>query len=155
MVQVALPLTSSVWLPTKDGDPSAFALFENHYTFRPNRKQYQFVGPGESLVLLTQRADALFVWRKFINDSGDEGVNCSIFHNAGPMLSSELINQAETLAWSKWPGERLYTYVNPRKIRSTNPGFCFQMAGWNLLRNPSGDLLVTKRRKYAVLEKLP
>lgn len=28
------------------------------------------------------------------------------------------------------PPERHYTYVAPSRIRSTNPGWCFQCAGW-------------------------
>lgn len=35
-----------------------------------------------------------------------------------------------SLAWQKWPGERLYTYVNGGKVRSSNPGYCFLVAGW-------------------------
>ena len=66
-----------------------------------------------------------------------------------------LIREAVKLAWAKWPNQRLYTYVNPRAIRSTNPGYCFQMAGWTLMRNEKGEVLLTKERRYAVLELLP
>jgi len=37
-----------------------------------------FVGPGEKLVLRTWECDAIWVWRKFIDDSGQEGINCAI-----------------------------------------------------------------------------
>jgi hypothetical protein len=100
------------------------------------------------MVLLTQQADALFVWRKFIDRSGQRGVNCAVFRNESPHLSSELILEAEELAWNRWPGERLYTYVNPLGITSANPGYCFKRAGW-------GWCGLTKKKKLVILEKLP
>lgn len=128
------------WFAIKDGDPRAFAIFKNHYSFNNyadgrrknlnNRNRHLIVGPGEKMVLITVDCDALFVWRHFINISGQQGINCAIFRNEGPYLSSKLILEAESLAWARWPGSRLYTYVNPRKIKSINPGCCFKKAGW-------------------------
>lgn len=146
------------WLPAKDGDPRAFALMRRHYSYHPyrdgrrrnlgNRNRYLIVGPGEKMVLLTVNCDALFVWRKFIDDSRQEGVNCAVFRNEGNTLSSQLILEAERLAWQKWPGQRLYTYVDPRKVKSSNPGYCFLSAGWVRLN------IKTKSGKI-ILEKLP
>jgi hypothetical protein len=59
-----------------------------------------------------------------------------------------LIQEATQLAWQRWPGQRLYTYVNPRKVRSTNPGCCFLKAGWRRCG-------VTKHNKLLILELLP
>jgi hypothetical protein len=59
-----------------------------------------------------------------------------------------LILQAEEIAWQRWPSERLYTYVNSRKIRSCNPGYCFQKAGWKKCG-------VTVSLKLLILEKYP
>jgi hypothetical protein len=121
------------WLATKDGDPAAFALLKRHYSYRKyrdNRPRTIFVGPGEKMVLVTEQYDALFVWRKFISDDGQEGVNCAVFRNESQLLASDLIREAVSLAWQRWPGQRLYTYVNPRRIKSTNPGYCFKRAGW-------------------------
>lgn len=44
---------------------------------------------------MTVDCRALFAWRKFIDKSGQQGVNCSIFRNEGPELSSELIIEAD------------------------------------------------------------
>jgi hypothetical protein len=84
------------------------------------------------MVLLTQDARALFVWRKFIDDSGQSGVNCAVFRREddGGIRASELIRSAMDFAWSRWPGERLYTYVDPKKVKGPNPGYCFIAAGW-------------------------
>jgi len=139
------------WYAIRDGDPRGRWLLNRHYSakhYKDGRRQRLFVGPGEKLVLLTTDGQALFVWRKFINRDGQQGVNCAVFRNEGPILSSELIREAEQLAWKKWPGERLYTYVNPRAVKSTNPGYCFLAAGWRKCG-------VTKVNKLIILEKLP
>lgn len=145
------------WYELKDGDPMAYQIMRRHYSFRdykdgrrhnltnPNRRL--FVGPGEKMVLVTNDARALFVWRNFINDDGQEGVNCAVFRNEGTVLSSDLILEAEQLAWHKWPGERLYTYVDGKKIKSTNPGYCFLMAGWTKLEKKSKKGLTILEKK--------
>jgi hypothetical protein len=123
---------SSPWIPIKDGDVTGMSLFMRHYMARERRKVFQFVGPGEKEVLITRDARALFVWRKFISDAGETGVNCAVFRNerSDAGKSSELIAEANTIARRRWPGERLYTYVDPTKVRSRNPGYCFLLAGY-------------------------
>ena len=138
-------LIDGYWMPCKDGDARAFALMRNHYSFQPyadgrrqdlgNRNRHLFTGPGQKMVLLGADCRALFVWRKFIDRSGQHGVNCAVFHNESDQLSSELILEAEQLAWQRWPNERLYTYVNPLKISSSNPGYCFKKAGWHRVKH--------------------
>ncbi|NIO81234.1 MAG: hypothetical protein GTN53_11525 [Candidatus Aminicenantes bacterium] len=72
------------------------------------------------------KGEGLFAWRKFKDDCIDErtglsqaGINNSIFRNEQPdiYLSSDLILWAEELAWERWPGERLYTYIDIKKIK--------------------------------------
>lgn len=144
------------WLPSSDGDPRAYALMKRHYSFQPyrdgrrsnhrNPNRFLFVGPGEKMVLLTRQCDALFVWRKFIDKSGRKGVNCAVFHNESSTLSSALILEAEQLAWARWPGETLYTYVDPRKVKSRNPGYCFECAGWVKDGTTGSKLIVLIKR---------
>lgn len=148
-----------LWLPAKDGDPRAFAIMRRHYTYQAYqdgrrragggyRNRRLFVGPGEKMVLMTVNCDALFVWRKFKDDSGQTGVNCAVFRNESSLLASALILEAEQLAWVRWPGERLYTYVDGCKVRSSNPGYCFKMAGWRVCGR-------TKAKRLIIMEKLP
>lgn len=137
------------WYAIKDGNVIARDIFNRHYSrhfYADGRKPKLFVGPGQKMVLMTTDCKALFVWRKFISGDGQQGVNCAIFRNESGLLSSNLILEAEQLAWSMWPGERLYTYVNPKGIRSSNPGFCFLKAGWQKCG-------VTKVNKLVILEK--
>jgi len=139
------------WYITKDGDVSCLALYERHYSCRryaDGRKRSQFVGPGEHLVLRTAFADAMFVWRKFIDDTipKQEGVNCAVFRNEGPIKASVLVRQADAIADHCWPGERHYTYVKPSAVRSEVPGYCFRRAGWRSAGYTRGGLLILERR---------
>jgi hypothetical protein len=136
------------WFLTKDGDRSCLALYERHYSayrYRDGRKRVLFAGPGEKIVLRTGDADALFVWRKFIDGSGQQGINCAVFRNESVTQSSDLIRQADAIANHVWPGERHYTYVNSQAIRSSNPGYCFMAAGWRKCGVTKGGLLILER----------
>lgn len=139
------------WYGIADGTIDAAAMYHRHYSHTNylHKKPKLFCGPGEKMVLMTTERGALFVWRKFIDKSDQQGINCAIFRNERPDLyrSSELILEAEVLAWTRWPGERLYTYVNSRKVNSVNPGYCFKMAGWTICG-------ITKARKLLIFEKL-
>lgn len=127
-------LIEAAWIPVKDGNDTGRHIFDQHYSryhYADGRKPKLFVGPGEKMVLLSPDALALFVWRKFRSMDHQEGVCCAVFRNEGPRLSSDLIREADALAWERWPGERLYTYVDPKKTRhKRDPGRCFLKAGW-------------------------
>ena len=141
------------WIKVSPANKSAFEIFKRHYSYGQWRQRNKkngnlFVGPGEEITLLSKDGKALFVWRKekFRKDI-QTGINCAVFRNEGKILSSELIKQAEHIAWKKWPGERLFTFVNSKKVISTNPGYCFQMAGWNVCG-------ISKAKKLVILEKI-
>ena len=136
------------WYLTKDGDVSCMALFRRHYSQRDyadGRIVKLFCGPGEKVVLRTRTADALFVWRRFIDDSGQSGINCAVFRNESQHRSSELIRQADAIADQIWPDSRHYTYVDPGKIRSSNPGCCFIRAGWQRCGVTKSGKLILER----------
>lgn len=140
------------WIEVSDGDPRAVGLYRRHYSAHKfnhgipiDYVRQGFSGIGESMILLTSDGRALFGWRKQkINDAGQDGVNCFVFRNEGDHLSSDLIKEADEMAWNSWPGERLYTYVNSEKIQSGHPGYCFLMAGWDYQRNAKGKPVLTK-----------
>ena len=138
-------MVEPLWFLTKDGDVSCLALYERHYScyhYKDGRRRMSFVGPGQKIVIRTERADAVFAWRKFIDDSGQQGVNCAVFRNESPHLSSELIRQADAIADRIWPGERHYTFVRPEAVRSANPGYCFIRAGWRRCGKTGSGLTV-------------
>ena len=121
------------WLSVRDGDPRVAKLYMRHYSYRPYkdnrrrvRRQMGFAGIGEKIVLLTASEDAAFVWRKFSSSSEmiekygwQTGVGCTFFRNEGPIRSSDLIAEAMSIAWRRWPGERLFTFVEDAKVATT------------------------------------
>lgn len=151
MGQLRLHLEAGHWQRSRDGDADCRAIFDRHYSrqrYADGRDPLLFVGPGSKLVLVLPNLDGLFVWRKFRDDSGQQGINCAIFRNESAVLSSALILEAEAFAWRKWPSDtRLYTYVDRKKTKpKRDPGYCFIQAGWR----PCG---LTKWNKLVILEK--
>lgn len=134
------------WIPIRDGNVSALSLFLRHYTAKQTRKISQFVGPGEKLLLLTADARALFAWRaERYRLDGQQGVNNPVFRNEGSDAgsSSSLIRAANEEAWRKWPGERLFTFVDAKKIRhKRDPGRCFIRAGYRQCGESKSGLLI-------------
>lgn len=130
------------WIAVKGTDPRAVSLFKRHYTARNGVDycRFGFSGNGQTLVLITERCDALFCWRKT-----PEGTLCSIFRNESDIFSSTLIKEAVELAEKKWgKGQRFYTYVNPEITKGD--GKCFKMAGWQKLKGR------TKKQRLIILE---
>jgi len=138
------------WFATTDRDWDAISLYKRHYSARhyrdgrANLRSHGFLGPGEKMVLITAKVDALFCWvySKIGHKNGQKGVCCTIFRNEGQILSSDLIKEAVELAHKRWPGRRLFTYINGKKIRSSNPGYCFLKAGWKPIGHTKGGLRI-------------
>lgn len=154
-MQPTLFQSGGYWRHVKDGNAVAFELFKRHYSYHaykdsrrsnprnPNRRL--IVGPGQKIVLLGDDEAALFIWRKFIDRSGQLGINCAVFRNESPHKSSELILLAEQEAAKRWPQARLYTYVNGAKIKSANPGYCYKKAGWRNCGKTQGGLVILEK----------
>lgn len=131
------------WIEIKDGDPRAVALYRRHYSCRDPKVdyvRYGFSGKGESMILITSVCKALWCWRKVEG----EGIYCSVFHNESDTLSSELVREADKLAWQHWEDDRHYTHVNPCIVRGD--GKCFKAAGWRKLKGR------TKKQRLITLE---
>jgi hypothetical protein len=130
-----LSRVSAHWFRTHAADPVGLALFERHYSahrYRDGRVGRQFGPPGEKTTLITAEGDAVWLWHNALRPrlDGQQGVMCSLFRNEGNVRSSLLIREAMDVAWVRWPGARLFTYVDAGKVRSANPGCCFKKAGW-------------------------
>jgi hypothetical protein len=127
---------SAIWMPTTRSDPAVRALRDRHYsTKRPGGRT---AGPPGEVVLL-RTPDGLAAWishypRADLALDGLDAWRCTLFRNEGPRLSSDLIREAmndtELLRSDIRPRDGWLTYVEPRKLRSTNPGYCFLAAGW-------------------------
>ncbi len=152
----------SVWLTVSCTDDRLRGLYLRHYsaskaTRRRGRpidhpNQLRFVGPGEYMGLLTADCGSGFVWRlsRYRKD-GQHGVECVLFRNelgngcrnqAHAHCSSRQIREACELAWLRWPGKRLFTFVDRDQVQSSNPGYCFLAAGWRRAGESKRGLLV-------------
>ena len=139
-------------LAVVDGTGS-FSDYGPHYSRRtPGSKT--FTGVGQEIVLLHESGKAVWacVLQKTPSKRGsgssrgrtgeaDEKTKFiwrnMLFRNLGAGLSSELIASATEATYREWikrygnlPEERLRTEVGIKEIKSTNPGFCYQRAGW-------------------------
>lgn len=145
------------WIGAKDGDDRVRGIFERHYSryhYKDGRRPKMFMGPGEKMVLITQDCSAIWGWRKFIDASGQQGVNNAIFHREYwcKIIASELIKAAVEMAWRRWPGERLYTYIDAkatekRRSKNSQPGECYLKAGWSFCGYTKGGLVILELMK--------
>ena len=135
-----------IWRLTNKGDSRAAALADRHYSRRKIGSP-QFMPPGETVVLITPDADAVFGWWRPHPRSGLKAMNgldgwtCTIFRNESRQLSSLLILAAERalLDCGVTVGpDGFITYVWDAKVKSSNPGYCFKAAGWQV-RGRSAD----------------
>ena len=140
------------WYSVRDGDPRLVALYSRHYSARvgvtrATWRQWGMSGPGESMCLLTADGLAGFIWQiSKIRRDEQSGVNCSFFRNESKALASDLVREACDLAWARWPGERLWTYVDPGRVahqgRKRPAGYCFIAAGWTPCGTSKGGLSI-------------
>jgi hypothetical protein len=122
------------WTVRRRGDSAGRALADRHYS-RRTRGASMFTPPGRALILVTPCERA--VWTTVHTEYPDDGLDawrCTLFRNEGAGLSSDLIRAAMTLTVQVWgeapPRAGWVTYVDQRKVRSSNPGACFLAAGW-------------------------
>lgn len=147
-IELGLEWTTPHWIIAQDGEQELKALYDRHYSarrYKDGRHVKKFVGPGQHIVLTMPKRDAIFVWRKFKDASGQTGINCSVFRNESSTRSSDLIREADAIADCCWPGERHYTYVRPEAVQSRNPGWCFICAGWERCGRTKGGLVILER----------
>jgi len=141
-----LPLWEGL-VKTSHFDPEMAMLADRHYSRRtPGARQFCY--SGRKLVLRNTEGTVLFVWMwpdDTMRMDGQTGYNCAIFRNESERRSSEIILEAEQHAIAKWGLDRFYTYIDPRKVQSRNPGYCFKVVDYRYLRTtPSGKHLLTK-----------
>lgn len=130
----------------KDGHPEASQLANRHYSRKKSKQR--FVSPGERLIMLSSNLDWLFCWsKKQFRLDQQVGIECTLSRNESNLISSEIILMAEKEALKKWGQQRFFTFVDPTKVKSNNPGYCFLKAGWKRLTER------TKKKKLIILEK--
>ena len=135
---LSLPVDTAVWTLTNRNDPALVALADRHYS-RQKPGSPQMGAPGSSLAFVTpcRRAGWLTQWTHHPDD-GLFALRCAFFRNEGDGLSSELVAAAMRLTEDIWnpfgfavfPQDGWVTFVKPKAVKSSNPGYCFKVAGW-------------------------
>jgi len=142
-----LPFTSDLIVSNKY-DCEMAALADRHYSRRTVGDR-QFLPPGRTIVIRNTEGTLLFGWNwqyDWKRADLQTGYYCSIFRNESARLSSEVILECEQIAIEKWGLDRMYTFIDGRALRGTNPGYCFLMAGWHRVgRTMSGKEILVKR----------
>jgi hypothetical protein len=136
-------------------DPEMAALADRHYSRRTVGAR-QFVCNGRKIVIRDAEATVLFAWLwcyDGLRFDDQKGYCCTIFRNESRRPSSEIILECEQIAADKWgPGARMFTYVDPSKIKSRNPGYCFKLAGWKNARNADGTIRVSRAGQHLLVK---
>lgn len=136
------------WNKSHRADPAALPIADRHYN-RQKPGSPQFVPPGSCYVLLTEKADALWVtsWpiAKFVRHAWAGAWMNSCFRNEGPILSSLLIREAVALTrgfYGTPPALGMVTFVDTKKVRhKRDPGRCYIKAGFKRVGFTKGGLL--------------
>ncbi len=137
-----------MWHLSHRFDRRALPLADAHYN-RQHVGSPQFVPPGRCLVLLTARADALFVtswpFAEWVRHAWAGAWMCSAFRNESPHLASALIREAVAATRHRFgepPPLGMVTFVNAAKVRrKRDPGRCFLRAGFEACGETQGGLL--------------
>ncbi len=127
-----------LWERSHRADPRAVALADRHYS-RQKPGTPQFVPPGRCFVLYARTPTGEAVWvtswpfAQYVKHAWAGAWTCSMFRNEGAGLASELILTAVAATRAHYgdpPELGMITFVLPSAIRSSNPGFCYLMAGY-------------------------
>ena len=143
-----------------------FAGMGAHYSRRTPGSR-TFTGVGQEIVLVTDCGRAVWAVVRQRTPSargtgGSRGRTGTadtkpryvwrnmVFRNLGAGLSSDLIHDALAATYREWakrygalPLETLRTEIGIKSVRSSNPGYCYKMAGWHSPRVVRGKLYLT------------
>jgi len=136
-----------MWHLSHRFDRVALPLANKHYN-RQKPNSPQFVPPGRCVVLLTEKRDALWVtswpFAEYVKHQWPGAWVNSLFRNESRILASQLILEAISATRAIWPNIPplgLVTFVDPQKIKSTHPGYCYLCAGFKKVGKTKGGLV--------------
>jgi hypothetical protein len=128
---VILPFSDAL-VVTNKFDAESARLADRHYSRRTVNDR-QFMPPGRTCIIRDTQGLMVFGWNwqyDWKRFDRQRGYYCSIFHNESERRSSDVILECELVAIAKWGKNRMYTFIDPAKVQSVNPGYCFKCAGW-------------------------
>lgn len=147
-----LPFSSGL-IRTTHFDDEMRQIADRHYSRRTVGAR-QFLYSGKKLVLRNAEGTILFGWifpDESMRMDGQKGYNCAIFRNESSRKSSDIILEAERMAFEKWGPNRCYTYIDPNRTAEIKRrgkrivGFSFRKAGWKPMVNKDGQPRISSR----------
>lgn len=141
----------SPWRRSWRASPIGASIADRHYN-RQKIGSPQFVPPGGCLVLLTDDRAALWTTStplpQFVKHAWPGAWINSLFryekHDDSQHLASDLIRAAVAHTRAEWPNVPdlgMVSFINPRKVESRNPGYCYLKAGFRKVGATKGGLL--------------
>lgn len=130
-------------------DPRALPIADRHYN-RQKPGSPQFVPPGRCVVLLTEKADALWVtswpFAEFVRHAWPGAWINSCFRNESAYRSSDLIRAAIAATCAIWsPAREMVTFIDRSKVRKKRDyGRCYRRAGFHVAGETKGGLLTLR-----------
>ena len=101
----------------------------------------QFCRPGRNIVIKTTDSKAgLVFWRGIADHEYKDCWENTLFHNESSVLSSVLLKESVSYLFhfvikgGDLPKDGIISYVQKAKVRSSNPGFCYMKAGFDLIK---------------------
>ena len=139
---------------THQYDSRGAKLADQHYS-RQKKGSKKFSPPGRKLVLITEDGKAAWVTlcpeAQYVHRDYADAWICTIFRNDGDLLSSQLIKEAIAITLWKYgtpPESGMITMVDPKKVQSEIPGYCFKRAKFK-------HVGFTKRKRLHILQITP
>lgn len=151
------------WYRTQRTDPHGRQLADRHYS-RQSHGAREFSPPGRNLTLRTLAGDAVWVtcWPlpEWVKHRWGDCWTCTIFRNEGPILSSQLVEEAVAASRAHFaaapycadpPTGGFLTFVDPGKVRrKRDPGRCFRKAGFEEVGETQSGLVVLRLERGAI-----
>ena len=136
------------WALSWRADPVGAQIADGHYN-RQKPGAAQFVPPGRCLVLLAE-GPALWVtswpFAQYVKHDWPGAWINSTFRREGGVVASEMIRMAVAATRARWPmvpALGMVSFVDPAKVRhKRDPGRCYRKAGFSLVGETKGGLLV-------------
>lgn len=142
-----------IWFKSDRGDPVANVIAKRHYTCQ-SPDSAQFVPPGRCLVLLTKKADALWVtsypFPEYVKHRWAGAWICSLFRKECEGIASSMIREAVAATRWRWPdipALGMVTFIDRKKVppiirRGVKTwGYSYKRAGFVEVGETVGGLL--------------
>jgi hypothetical protein len=134
------------WRISSRANPGAVAIADRHYN-RQKPGTPQFVPPGRCLVLQAEGPQLWVTSWPFAEYTKHRWAGAwvnSCYRREGGRLASDMIRAAVAATRWRWPDTPklgMVTFVDPSKVSSENPGYCYRQAGFERDGQTQGGLL--------------